>query len=138
MNICAFTGNLVRDPEMHTFTNSKKCRFTIAVNRQRAQADGTRLADFIPVSTWNKLAEACMEYLQKGSKVAVTGRLATNRYENEAGEKRTSFEIVAESVEFIGRTKKHNQDEADTAQPAPTADNDPAGFVQVYEDDLPF
>ena len=134
MNICAFTGNLVRDPEMHTYTNSQKCRFTVAVNRQRTQADGPRIADFIPVSTWNKLAEVCMEYLEKGSKVAVTGRLAISRYETEAGEKRSSFEIVAESVEFIGRTRKHNADEAEKAQPEAA----PAGFVQVYDDDLPF
>lgn len=134
MNICALTGNLVRDPEMHTYTNSQKCRFTVAVNRQRAQADGTRVADFIPVSTWNKLAEVCMEYLEKGSKVAVTGRLATSTYETDAGEKRSSFEIVAESVEFIGRTRKHNADEAEKAQPEAA----PAGFVQVYDDDLPF
>ncbi len=134
MNICAFTGNLVRSPEMHTFTNSQKCRFTVAVNRQRAQADGTRIADFIPVSTWNKLAEVCMEYLEKGSKVAVTGRLATSTYENDAGEKRSSFEIVAESVDFIGRTRKHSDDEAENAQPS----NNPPGFVQVDEADMPF
>lgn len=134
MNICAFTGNLVRDPEMHTFTNSQKCRFTIAVNRQRAQADGTRIADFIPVSTWNKLAEVCMEYLEKGSKVAVTGRLATSRYETDEGENRTSFEIVAEAVDFIGRTRKHSEQEADNAQP----NDNPPGFVQVDETDMPF
>ena len=138
MNQVCLTGNLSHDPEMHTFPNSQKCRFSIAVNRQRTQADGTRIADFIPIVTWNKLAQVCMEYLLKGSKVAVTGRLAVNRYETDTGEKRTSFEIVAESVEFIGRTKKHNQDEADAAQPAPSADNYPAGFVQVDEEDLPF
>ena len=134
MNQVCLTGNLCHDPEIHTFPNSQKCRFTIAVNRQRAQADGKRVADFIPIATWNKLAEVCMEYLQKGSKVAVTGRLATNRYETESGEKRTAFEIVAESVDFIGKTKKHTQEEADAAQPG----NTPEGFVSVEQDDMPF
>lgn len=75
-----------------------------------------------------------MEYLEKGSKVAVTGRLATSTYENDAGEKRTSFEIVAEAVDFIGRTRKHSEQEADNAQPS----DNPPGFVHLDESDMPF
>ena len=60
-----------------------------------------------------------MQYLEKGSKVAVTGRLQTHNYETDTGEKRTGFEVAADSVEFIGRTRKHAKEDAEAAQPAP-------------------
>ena len=134
MNVCSMVGNLTRDPEIQTYENSQKCKFSIAINRQRPNADGTRQADFIPVTAWNKLAAACMEYLQKGSKVAVTGRLTTYKYTNADGENRSGFEVTAESVEFIGRTKKQTDSEAEAAQPVQT--DAQTGFVQVDENDL--
>lgn len=136
MNKICLTGNLCHDPSMKTFTSSKKCRFIVAVNSLKTQADGTRPADFIPVSTWNGLAETCMEYLQKGSKVAVTGRLATRRHETDDGKKRTVFEVVAESVEFIGRTKKHSNREAAIAQPDYDEDGEDTNLFNVFEDDI--
>ena len=103
MNKCIFVGNLTRDPETGS-TNSgiSYCRFSIAVNRNYANANGEREADFINIVTWRGLADNCARYLQKGSKVCVCGQLQTRTYEGQDGTKRYATEIVADDVEFIG------------------------------------
>ena len=101
MNRSIFIGNLVRDPEMRTTANDHKvCSFSIACNRRFKNADGQRVADFIPVTVWGSLAETCFKYLTKGRRVAVSGRIETSRYTRD-DEVRYSFSLVADEVEFV-------------------------------------
>ena len=95
MNKCIFVGNLTRDPETGS-TNSgiSYCRFSIAVNRNYANANGEREADFINIVTWRGLADNCARYLQKGSKVCVCGQLQTRTYEGQDGTKRYDFQYT--------------------------------------------
>lgn len=99
MNKVCVVGNLVRDPELRTTSNTgvSVCTFTVAVNR-RSKDDA---ADFIPVVAWRELGDICAKYLRKGKKAAVWGELQTRSYEDEGGTRRYITEIVAAEVEFL-------------------------------------
>ena len=103
MNKVILTGRLAQEPDAR-YTNSGKAvtAFSVAVSRWVSGAEQT---DFIPVVTWDKLAEACGNNLAKGRRVLVEGRLQLRSYETEGGEKRRVAEVVAERVEFLERAK---------------------------------
>ncbi len=112
MNKVELIGNLTRDPELQT-TNSgtSVCRFGLAVQRRFSNADGERGVDFLNITVWGKPAENCHKYLKKGSKCAICGRIQVTTYDAQDGSKRTSFDIVAEEVEFIGSRNNNDGDE---------------------------
>jgi len=94
-------GNLGRDPEMrYTPTGKPVTSFSVAVNRVYNSAEGERKeeTEWFRVSAWNKLAETCSQYLRKGSKVYVEGRLRTRTWEGQDGQKRLDLEIVASEM----------------------------------------
>lgn len=97
MNSVILIGRLTRDPELK-FGQSGKAysRFSLAVDRifQRGEAD------FINCVAFGKTAELIGEYLRKGNRAGVQGRLQMNRYEVN-GEKRTSYDVVVDTVEFL-------------------------------------
>ena len=97
MNIIILTGRLTRDPELK-FGQSGKAysRFTLAVDRSMQKGE----ADFINCVAFGKTAELIGEYLRKGRKAGVTGRLQMGRYEVN-GEKRTSYDVVVDNIEFL-------------------------------------
>lgn len=102
MNKVYLIGNLTRDPEVsETSTGVPYCRFSIAVNRNFTNAEGTREADFFNVIVWRGQAESCGRFLKKGSKIAVVGSLQTRTYEDKDGVKRTVIDVVASEVEFL-------------------------------------
>ena len=137
-------GNLVRDPEVKT-TNAgiKVCRFTIAINR-RMKKNGEQTADYINIVAWRQLAELCEKYLSKGRKVAVVGSVQTGSYEDKNGVKRTTWDILADEVEFLSSAdkgaKKEYEYRAEERQAIETEGNAPAdsGFTQVDDGELPF
>lgn len=97
MNLVVLTGRLTRDPELK-FGQSGKAysRFSLAVDRPFQKGE----ADFINCVAFGKTAELIGEYLRKGRKVGVNGRLQMNRYEAN-GEKRTSYDVLVENIEFL-------------------------------------
>ena len=112
MNKVVLIGRLVRDPEVR-YTQSGKAvtSFTLAVDRRvRKDAEAQQTADFIPIVAWDKLAEVCGNYLTKGRRTAVEGRIQVRSYEAKDGSKRYVTEIIAESVEFLGDKGAGNSD----------------------------
>ena len=105
MNKVILIGRLARDPEARTTTTGKSVTsFTIAVDRRFARRDGNDgqpTADFIPIVTWNKLAEICGNYLSKGRRVSVEGRIQVRTYDAQDGSKRYVTEVIADDVEFL-------------------------------------
>lgn len=134
MNKCILVGNLARNPEL-TQTNSgiSCCKFTIAVNRNYANANGERDADFINIVVWRGLADNCGKYLHKGSKVALCGAIQTRSYDDKDGNKRYITEVVADEVEFIGGGNKEATEPKQTAQ---TVQKVPKQHKQVSLDEL--
>ena len=82
MNKLMIIGNLTRDPEMRSVQGGYQvCDFTVAVNNtRRNQADGQNDATFFRVTTWNKLAENCSQFLKKGRKDCVVGPVNARTY----------------------------------------------------------
>lgn len=94
------TGNLTRDVEK---VSDNLAKFTIAIPEDY-EKDGERPVQFFTVICWNKLAENCLKYLTKGSKVLVEGKLQNRTYEQD-GTKKYITEILAKSVEFLNIKK---------------------------------
>lgn len=132
MNKILLIGNLTRDPESGvTQSNVNFTRFTIAVNRPFTNAAGERVADYFDIVTWRQLAERCAKYLFKGSKVGINGSVQRRQYEDRDGIKRTTFDVVADEVEFL-TPKQSNGEQQDRQR------TDEIKPVLVDNDDLPF
>ena len=98
-------GNLGRDPEMrYTPAGTAVTNFTVAVNRKWTDQSGEQQekTTWFRVTTWDKLAELCNQYLTKGRLVLVEGEVEANAYTNQEGEARASLELTARAVRFLG------------------------------------
>ena len=103
MNKVFLIGRLTRDPELrYTGNNTAVASFALAVQRNFANQQGEREADFFNITVWRKQAENVKNYLTQGSQVAIEGRLQTRSYDDANGQKRYVTEVVADNVEFIG------------------------------------
>lgn len=106
-------GNLGRDPEMrYTPSGSPVTSFNVASNRSYTGQSGEKIDETIwfRVTAWNKLAETCSQYLHKGSKVLVEGRLTPDpktggpkTYQRQDGSLGASFEVTANTVRFLSQ-----------------------------------
>lgn len=135
MNKCVLIGRLVADPEMKMAqSGTAVTRYRIAVDRQRnkeAQAE----TDFLNCVAFGKGAEFANNYLHKGTKIAIEGRIQTGSYTKEDGTKVNTFDIVVERHEFC-EGKASN-----AAQSAPVASAPASNSFEEIEDtsfDLPF
>lgn len=99
MNSVQLLGRLTADPiEFKTQQNSV-VRFTLAVDR-RKRKDGLIDADFIPILTFGTTAQFALKWLRKGSKIALSGRIQTGKYQNGNGQTVYTVDIIAENIEF--------------------------------------
>ena len=98
-------GNLTRDPELRFTSNgSAVAGFGLAINRRYKQGDEWKEeVCFVDITVWGKQAENCAEYLSKGRPVFIEGYLKLNSWETDSGEKRNKLEVVALTVQFLGR-----------------------------------
>ena len=98
-------GNLTRDPELrYTSGGAAVASFGLAVNRKyKAGDEWKEEVCFVDITVWAKQAENCAEYLHKGSPVFVEGRLNYQSWESDTGQKRNKLEVVANTVQFLGR-----------------------------------
>jgi single-strand DNA-binding protein len=99
-------GNLGSDPEMRYTPNGKAVTsFNIATNRRYTTSAGENKeeTDWFRVSVWGKQAEQCNQFLSKGKQVYVEGRLHARSWEGQDGQMRTSLEVTAERVLFLGK-----------------------------------
>ncbi len=104
LNRVILIGNLTRDVEIRSIPSGTTVgNFGIAVNRRRKNDQGEWVEEpsFFNVVVWANLAELCANYIQKGSPVAIEGRLQSRSWETEDGQKRSVVEIVAENVQFL-------------------------------------
>ena len=120
LNNVSIMGRLARDPELRTTTSGKSVvSFTIANDRDRKDANGQNQTDWIRMTAWEKTAEFICKYFQKGSMIAIEGRLQSKTYQDKNGTNRTDMEVVVEKVHFVGAKSASNTDS--NAQPAAAA-----------------
>lgn len=101
LNRVQLIGNLTRDPELrYTPSGTAVCSFGIATNRTWTTETGEKReeADFHKIVSWNKLAELCSQFLTKGRKVYVEGRLSTRNWTGQDGQQRTTTEVVIDDM----------------------------------------
>ena len=133
MNKVILTGRLTRDPEIRYTTSGKAvASFSLAVER-RHSLEQSPTADFIPCISWTKLGEWVGNYLSKGSKILIEGRLQVRSYDAQDGSKRYVTEVIASEIEFAESKKDGESREGSTP-------NNPGGFggQPVSDDDIPF
>ena len=114
MNNVSLIGNLATDVEMREVGGDKKvASFLLAVGRGAREGG----ADFVWVSAWERQAELCAEYLAKGRRVAVDGRLKSRTWEQD-GKRRDAVEVVARRVEFLSGPEREEGGEVIPFEPA--------------------
>jgi single-strand DNA-binding protein len=106
MNTVSLVGNLATDVELKQVNEKKVASFLLAVDR--AARDGG--ADFVWITAWERQGELCAEYLGKGSRVGVEGRLKSRSWEQD-GRRRDAIEVVARRIDFLGGGPRREDDE---------------------------
>ena len=131
LNKVMIIGNLGADPEMrYTPSGSAVTNFSLATNRSHTTSDGERReeTDWFNIVAWNQLAEQVNQYLSKGRRAYVEGRLRTRSWEGQDGQTRYRTEVIAYTVLFLDR--------------APGAQSEGSGFQdepgRMDPEDLPF
>jgi single-strand DNA-binding protein len=134
-------GNLGKDPEMrYTPSGQAVTSFSVATSRKYTSSNGEQINETIwfRVSAWGKQAEVCNQYLKKGSKVLVEGRLTPDKntggpriWQKQDGTSGASFEVTAGTVRFMS-----SRGESDSGAGSATDAGDMA--VAPAEDDIPF
>lgn len=132
MNKVILIGRLTRDPDIRQSGETEVARYTLAVDRRRRANEGDPSADFISCVAFGKSAEFAGQYLHKGMKIAVTGRIQTGSYTNKDGQKIYTTDVVVDSHEFC-----------ESKQPAAAGGSKQAadGFMKIpdeIDEELPF
>jgi single-strand DNA-binding protein len=105
LNMVFLMGNLTRDPELRYTPNGQAvANFAVATNRSWKDGEGEvkDAVEFTDVVVWGKTAENVANYLKKGRKVHIIGRLQTRNWEAQDGSKRYKTEVIANDVTFLG------------------------------------
>lgn len=136
INQVILMGRLTRDPEMRTTTTGKSiASFSLAVDRQ-TQDDQ---ADFFDVTAWEKLGELANQYLSKGRRCLVQGRLRQDSWDDkETGKKRSKVEIVATDITFLDGPSGGDTSGASSSAPRSNSSNKKSDDVVIDDiDDKP-
>lgn len=126
MNSVALVGRLTKDPELRTTQSGLSyCQFTLAVDRRVSEKSQTQqTADFIGCVAWRQSADYLSNYGQKGSVVALEGKIQTRNYDDRDGKKVYVTEVVANNLNLISSGTKKS-----SSQPV-------AGNVSLTRDDI--
>lgn len=135
MNVVVLVGRLTDNPELrHTNSNIAVTRFSIAVDRAYKSGE-ERQADFINIVAWRQTAEFITTYFKKGQKIGIEGSLRMNKYTDNNGNNRISYDVVVNNAHFV--ESKKTDINVQPEQPQFTAT--PNDYTEVNtDDDLPF
>ena len=150
VNQVILMGNLTRDPELRQTPNGQNvCSFSIALNRSYKDGSGEwqEATDYVDIVAWVPLGERVSQYLSKGRRVLVQGRLQSRSWEQE-GQKRSKVEVIASDVTFLdGRGSEattSSQGESETKVSAKKTKSDKDVVIEdvsdepINLDDIPF
>ena len=136
MNKVVLVGRLTAKPELrYTGSNTAYTRFSVAVNRPFANADGKRDADFINVVAWRKQAETISKFFDKGNLIALEGRLQTGSYDDKDGNKRYTVDVALDNFEFVESKNTKATGDSVNFEPTPYDYQDNSGAGVNVEND---
>jgi single-strand DNA-binding protein len=140
LNKVLLIGNLTKDPELrYTPNGTAVANLRIAVNRKFKDRSGELKEDtcFVTVTAWDKQAEICNQYLQKGRPIFVEGILQSRSWETPDGQKRSTIDVRAERIQFLGGSPRQAENGAPAGEEsgaAPAAEGQPGGDAVRPED----
>jgi single-strand DNA-binding protein len=147
VNRVILVGRLGRDPETrYTGTGQAVCNFSLATDETYRDRNGERQkrTEWHKIVVWGKQAEIAQQYLKKGSLIYVEGRIQSREWNDKEGQKRTSFEIVANTFRMLGSRADSMAAGARAsaggdfdAEAAPATGEEHAG-PEVTDEDIPF
>ena len=115
LNRCDFIGRLGRDPEIrHTNGGKQVASFSLACSEKFGGKEST---EWVNAIAWEKLAEICGNYLQKGSLVYISGRMQTRKWQDQNGNDRYTTEIVVREMKMLDKRSDGGQQERGAAPP---------------------
>jgi single-strand DNA-binding protein len=142
MNKVFLIGNLTRDPDIRYIpSGTAVSEFDIGVNRRFKNKGGETKDEtlFITIQAWAKTAEFCSQYLKKGRRVFIEGRLHQDTWEAQDGTKRQRIRVVADRVQFADPKPAAAPAAAEAAEPVSEAPGEAAPEKpEGVDDDLPF
>ena len=137
-------GRLGKDPELkYTSAGTPLARFTLATDEVFKDRSGEmqRRTEWHTIIAWSRLAEICGEYLTKGKQVYIEGSIRSRQWEDQSGNKRTAYEIVARQMTMLG-SRAESERAAATAtargQGERTPASDSGSEPEITDDDIPF
>ena len=147
-NIVVLTGRICQPVELKTTPNGiSVCTFSIAVDRAYKKGE-EKQTDFINIVAWRQTAEFVSKYFGKGNLIGIEGSIQTRRYQDKDGNNRTSFEVVANNVQFVESKKSADvnigvdplQEVANKVNTFNVGNNSASGdmFADVIDGDMPF
>ena len=145
MNKIILIGNLSKDIELrYTPSGTAVAKFSLAVNRNYTDPttkEKKQEVMFIDVTVFGRAGETARQYLKKGSKILIEGRLVLNQWTDQIGQKRSKHEVVCEKIEFLDCKNDNNQGNYQTqqpqTQPRPRPQNT-APRLELDDDEIPF
>jgi len=147
LNRITIIGNMTRDPEVRTTPNGKSvASFSVATNRYWTDQNGQKQkeVEYHNVVLWTKLADVAGQYLHKGNKIYVEGRLRTREWTAQDGTKRTRTEIIGENMIMLGTRPAgaagSTTDSTGQIQPATAGESGPQEVIEeeIKVEDIPF
>ena len=140
LNRAMIIGNLTRDPELKTTsTGQSVVSFSVATNRSWTGQDGQKQekVEFHNVVAWGKLAEIINQYMKKGRKIYIDGRLQTRDWQGQDGIKRYRTEIVAENMVMLGGGAGQSNGSYQPAPATPANTPNQQESVPIIEQEAP-
>ena len=142
INKVLLVGNLTRDPDIrYVPSGTAVSEFDIALNRRYKNKDGETKEEtsFINIETWGRTAEFCSQYLKKGRRVFIEGRLRQDTWTAQDGSKRQRIRVVAERVQFADFKPSESPNTEEESEQSAEQPNRPENKKpQGVDDDLPF
>src|SRR5512146_1478813 len=147
VNKVILIGRVGRDPEIkYTPSGSPVAKFSLATDETFKDRSGAqqRRTEWHNIVAWNKLAEICGEYLTKGKQIYIEGSIRSRQWEDQSGNKRTGFDIVARTMQMLGskadseRTASASAHASGPISEDSSAPPEPPSEGEITDDDIPF
>jgi single-strand DNA-binding protein len=150
INKVILIGRLGKDPEVkYTASGAPVATFSLATDEAFKDRSGEQQnrTEWHKIVAWNKLAEICGQYLTKGKLVYIEGSIRSRQWEDQAGNKRTAYEIIAWKMQMLGSKADSDRAAAAAAAPPPSAErapvekppaSEPPAEPEITDEDVPF
>jgi single-strand DNA-binding protein len=143
VNKVILIGRLGKDPELkYTPSGTPVAKFTLATDEVFKDQSGEqqKRTEWHTIVAWRRLAEICGEYLTKGKQIYIEGSIRSRQWEDQSGNKRTAYEIVARDMRMLGSKAESERLAQERAAPAPAhpPDVEPAPEPEITDQDIPF